>query len=289
MNRASDFQSYFQIFFVVFLSGCANFSSSASHLDVPYRTWATEVPGAEAIVVRKNGAIFVNSKAEGGVVYEIEKNGERKKIFENIPRADGLLLDPQGTLYISTEVAGGKVFALRPNGTQETLLEGLQKPEGMALDSKQRLYIAEDVEGGDILRWTPKGKEVFAKDLYRPENLTFDKEENLYVSETNKSRILKISPKGERSVFARRIRKPDGLTYCETYGGLFVAEDQADGRIIFFDLKHKKRKVIAQNLYFPQSMACDDGGNIYALEKEKGKILYFGAKDLIKILSVNKG
>ncbi|MGD0551328.1 MAG: NHL repeat-containing protein [Sedimentisphaerales bacterium] len=116
-------------------------------------------------------------------------------------------------------------------------------------------------DNGTIIKLDSSGnRTTFASGLTKIMGLAFDRSGNLYASEWESKTIFKFDPSGNRSTFASGFGAT-GLAF-DSRGNLYVS-DLGPGTIFKFDAGGN-RSTFASGLDYPDSLACDSSGNLFA-------------------------
>jgi sugar lactone lactonase YvrE len=171
------------------------------------------------------------------------------------------------TLFVS-DYSTGLITALPLAGGSSTFANaGGSQPEGMVLDSAGNLYVAY-AASNTIMKFTPGGVgSVFGTTIVtHPTGLAFDSAGNLYASMTNNGTIEKFGPGGGTStVFATGFGVGAVLGLAiDSADNVYGASYQASGFIYQVGPGGGAATAIASSLNYPNSLAFDDAGNLYA-------------------------
>ncbi len=103
---------------------------------------------------------------------------------------------------------------------------------------------------------------VFANSgLSGPQGIAFDNNGNLYVANSGNNTIEKFNSQGVGTLFAYLgVNNPQGLAF---YGGNLYVANNWGGNIEEFN-SIGASTIFASNLTFPDSLAFDNSGNLYA-------------------------
>ncbi len=228
-------------------------------------------PGGLAADNASNIYVATGSRSPGGEVYRLDASGEVTLLAE-IP-VNGL----SGIEWLSDtgEIVGGQLRqgGLIAVGTDGTLREivpgnGLVTPMGMAFSPCGELAVAND-DGGMMTLVNPVGEvsRLFDYVSFTPPTpfVAFAPDTTLYAGEGAPGfpELVVVVPPGENTPrpFVDAAM-PCGLAY-RTDGSLLVSETSA-GRITQIN-PDKSTTVLAEGLDFPQALALDADGNLYAV------------------------
>ena len=212
-------------------------SFSASDIE----TIATNIPGAEGIIVANNGRIFIG--AEDGWIYLIAPNGEVSQYVKLPGRPLGIAIDRQENLYVCDWDAHG-VYKVTAGGEVSLFADSdgthkMQFPNFCVFDDNGNLYVSDTGTSrrnaqiynsdGKVFRIAPNGTcELFGEGLYQTNGLAIRRGESaLYVIQSAVDNVLRLEIKpdgtlGKASVYASNLDGlPDGMAFTES-GDLLV-------------------------------------------------------------------
>jgi sugar lactone lactonase YvrE len=206
-------------------------------------TVATNIPGAEGIVIANDGRIFVG--AEDGWIYAISSEGKVSPFAKTPGRPLGIAIDRQNNLFVCDWDAHG-VYKVTPNGDASLFADAdadgryeMQFPNFCVFDDQGVLYVSDTGTSrrnaqiynpdGKIFRISSTGHcELFAEGLYQANGLAIRRGESaLYVIQSAVDNVLRLEIKpdgkvGKVSVYARYLNGlPDGMAFTEQ-GDLLV-------------------------------------------------------------------
>lgn len=204
-------------------------------------TIATNIPGAEGIVVANDGRIFIG--AEDGWIYVITPEGTVSQSVKLPGRPLGIAIDKMQNLYVCDWDAHG-IYKVSPRYEVSLFADSdgthkMQFPNFCVFDEQGNLYVSDTGTSrrgaqirnpdGKIFRIAPSGHcELFADGLYQANGLAMRRGESaLYVIQTLIDDVLRLEIKpdgklGKATVYARYLDgSPDGMAFTDD-GDLFV-------------------------------------------------------------------
>lgn len=203
--------------------------------------FATNIPGAEGIVVANDGRIFIG--AEDGWIYVISIQGEVSQFVKLPGRPLGIAIDRGDNLFVCDWDAHG-IYKVTRDGEVSLFADAdgthkMQFPNFCVFDDQGNLYVSDTGSSrrnaqifhpdGKIFRISPTGNcEMFAEGLYQANGLAMRRGESaLYVIQSAADNVLRLEIKadgklGKTSVYARNLNGlPDGMAFTES-GDLLV-------------------------------------------------------------------
>ena len=195
-------------------------------------TFATGLPGPEALAFGPNGDLYVANNFDG--VEEVSPSGKVTEIANGSAFDDprGIAIDKNGIIYVANS-GNGTVVEVAPNtGLTGTFATGFNYPVGLAFGPNGNLYVANDL-AGTVNEVTPGGKvSTFVSgfsEFAGPGGLAFDAAGNLYIGSDGGGEgggaVTKATPTGAQSDFVagnNSISFPLFLT-IDAAGNLFVS------------------------------------------------------------------
>lgn len=235
-------------------------------------------PGGLAVDDEGNIYLSTGSRSPGGEVYRIDANGEVTLLAE-IPGngLSGIEWLPDTGEIVGGQLRQGGLIAVGPDGTIREIVpgNGLVTPMGMAFSPCGELAVAND-DGGMMTLVDPGGQVSWFFDYvsFTPPTpfVVFGPDGLLYASEGAPGmpeRVSVVRP-GETLHTLVQVDMPCGLA-LRTDGTLIVAETSA-GRITEIG-SDGSTAVLAEGLDFPQALALDADGNLYASTGTSGQTL----------------
>jgi sugar lactone lactonase YvrE len=219
------------------------------------------------------GNIYLSTGARqyGGELYRIAPNGQTT-LLANIPLngLSGIEWLPDTQEVVGAQLRQGAVLAVGPAGAIRELVpgNGLVTPMGMAFAPDGALAVAND-DGGMMARVDPSGRVAWFFDYisFAPPMpfVAYAPGGTLYASEGapgNVGRIVRLSPGATTPGPWIDVDWPSGL--ARERSGAWLVSDTLAGRITRVN-PDLSTTTVAEGLRFPQALAFEDGGRLYAV------------------------
>lgn len=191
----------------------------------------TDLTNATGLALDSSGNLYVSSRHEG-VVYQMSRDGQKRRFAEGMGVATGLAFDADDNLFVGDR--SGTVFKV---GRDRQIfvfatLEPSMAAYHMAFGPDGFLYLAGPTTSShdSVYRVSHTGQvEVFFRGLGRPQGIAFDADHNLYVaaSLSGQRGIVRLSREAKAELV---ISGPDlvGLAFAPPpLGGLVLATGSA--------------------------------------------------------------
>jgi sugar lactone lactonase YvrE len=237
-------------------------------------------PGGMAIDDSGNIYISTGARRHGGQLYRLTGDGSdlEAQLVVDIPEngITGIEWLAQTGEIIGGQLRQGGVLAVKPDGTIREIVNGngIITPMGIGFSPCGELAVPND-DGGMMTLVGPSGEVSWLMDYlaFIPPMpfVAFDPDGTLYASEAEPmphtpKRVAALAPGGMLRTLVHG-KFPSGLARGSD-GVLYFSETTA-GRITSVD-PDGTRTVIAEGLNFPQALALDLDGNLYAVTGPKG-------------------
>ncbi len=233
---------------------------------------ADRLPRVDNLALGPDRSLYVTLERgrKQGQVIRLAQDGVTA-VISHLQKADGLAIRGKH-LFVTEETIGGRVLMVGLTSGKVISLGNFQNPEGIAIRPDGSLLLTEDVRDGRLLSLTLDGQATtLIKHLRRPEGIALAPDGTVYIAETGSGRVIAYR-NGNVAVIAEGLTQPDQLLLGPG-GGLWVTEDQPNGRLLRIDAKGTIA-VIASRLHYPQGMLYM-GGRLLVSEQGRQRILAF--------------
>jgi sugar lactone lactonase YvrE len=218
------------------------------------------------------GNIYVStgSRSPGGQVYRMDSSGQATLVADiPVNGLSGIEWLPDTGEIVGGQLRQGALIAVGTDGTLREIVpgNGLVTPMGMAFSPNSELAVAND-DGGMMALINPVGEVSWFFDYvsFTPPVpfVAFAPDGTLYASEGAPGfpeRVVVVPP-GETPRWFSDAAMPSGLAYHAD--SVVIVSETSAGRITQIN-PDKSTTVLAEGLDFPQALALDANGNLYAV------------------------
>jgi sugar lactone lactonase YvrE len=230
------------------------------------------------LAVDEGGDIYVSTgpRSPSGKLFRITGDDPDRMIqlVADIPEngISGIEWLAQTGEIIGGQIRQGGVLAVKPDGTIREIVSGngIITPMGIGFSPCGELAVPND-DGGMMSLVDPSGKVSWLMDYlaFIPPVpfVAFDPDGTLYATEAEPmpqtpKRVAVLPPGGYLRTLVEG-NLPSGL--ARRSDGILYYSDTASGRIIAVDPRNQESTVVADGLSYPQALALDLAGNLYAV------------------------
>jgi len=194
----------------------------------------TNIAGANAVALNKDGRVFVTQCFFGSALWEIDLSGQQnnRKIWE-IPGAgpNGSSFGPDGMLYTPLWFKGQIIKTNVDTGEWSVVAEGIKVPSAVKFNSKGELYTT-DTATGNIYRVDINNGQLTLVATLKPhlDNFAFDSKDMMYVTEMSDNAVweVDVTTGKTRKVTDASVVFPNGLAVAPGPDGkdlLYLADN----------------------------------------------------------------
>lgn len=235
-----------------------------------FRVYADNLPGADNIIVRRDGNVYATQSLAGkGRVVRFLRGGQTDLIVGGLESPRGLLIK-KNFLYVTEQVDGGRILEIDLTENRRRVIENLSNPEHIEKLPDGDLIVTENGIHGRLVRISAKNTvEVVTAGLNDPEGLAVGSDGTIYIGENGTGRVLAFKD-GAMDVVIDDLDELGQIEFAAD-GALWLTEKGAPGRLL--RLKDGALETVLSGLKDPRGIALLENNGVLVCEKGRARVL----------------
>lgn len=243
------------------------------HSDWSYQEHLSNIqsPGALILDEQKNIIVTEELTKSRGKIWQINPEGKRQLLVDNLSKPDGLALYNNGIVF--SQEAGAFPVSLLRDDKVESLFHGVNV-QTLTVEGEY-LYAIEDRKGhqGRLFKYhAPTNKLTVLRDnLDEAEALVLCPDGQRFYTEKDRGLVKKFSEDGQDSIYLQGLHQPGSL-FCDNQG-LWVSEDRNHRARLLLRKPNGELQTILSFLKSPQVLHPIAPGRYLLAEGGRDRIL----------------